>query len=492
MIKNIIWEIKKHKSKFYIILSLILLIGGVLVYFSFKTDLNLFKVSKSKFYLPKKEIVKNKDFQGEVFFNDSMHTSKLSDLITRSIDNSDSSIDMSIYSINNRIIVDFLNMAGKKGLDINLILDKSSKEKHERVFKDISGLNINYLGDPLNKTGDYMHNKFTIFDKDTNQEKLLFGSFNYTGLQEKYDPSFVLETKNQAIIQAFKEEYNLLSEGLRGYKKIRINEYKPFNSKIFYNNGWVEVWFSPGFRKNSLKQRLIELIESADKSIDIIIWRFTDEDVAIAILKKAKQGVKVKIITDDYYIWSNNSMLDRLVNWSDKKTKKNIEIVSDLYRTLDLNNQIKTNKDYFNPYIHQHTLIVDKKVTLSGTNNWTYNGFFKNDESIIISNADFWVNAFQNSFHKHYNDLRNQKLDLNVEENNLITIFGKKDFIGNKLSVYNEESEKNEVPKLCFTTIFDQVNFSFKIPDSCFQKHSIIYIIDNNNKVLGSNYLNLK
>jgi len=471
---------------------LILLIGGILVYFSFKTDLDLFKVFKNKFYVPKKEIIRNKYFQGEVLFNDSMNTSKFTDLITSSIDNSESSIDMCIYSIDNRKIVDFLDIAKKQGLNVNLILDKSHKEKHEQTFKDISGLDINYLGNPLDKTGDYMHDKFTIFDKGTSQEKLLFGSFNYTYLQEKYDPSFILKTKNQSIIQAFKEEYNLLSKGLRGHKKIKSSKYKPFNRKILYNNGWVEVWFSPGFRKNSLKQRLIDLIESADKNIDIIIWRFTDEDVASAILKKAKQGVKVKIITDDYYVWSNNSMLDRLVDWADKKTKKNVEIVSDLYKTLDLNNQIKIDRDYFNPYIHQHTLIVDKKIALSGTNNWGYNGFFKNDESIIISNADFWVNAFQDSFQKHYNDLRNQNLDLSIEDNNLITIFGEKDFIGNKLLVYNEESEKNKVPKICFKTIFNQANFSFKVPDNCFQKHSIIYIIDDNNKVLGSSYLNLK
>ena len=346
------------------------------------------------------------------------------------------------------------------------------------------------MGSDSNEEETYMHHKFVLFDKDTENSKLLFGSFNYTYLQEKFDPSFILETSDKYIISSFREEYDLMLSGVRGYQKIRDDIYKPFARKINYNNGFVEVWFSPGFKNNSVKQRMLDLIETAQENIDILIWRITDGDIIKKLIEKAQEGVQIRIITDDYYIWSNNSAFKNLArDLKNNPTGDNIDIVSDLYRTLNFHN-INYSKKYFNPYLHQHALIVDNHVVLSGTNNWSYNGFFRNDESIIVSDVFFWVDSFKSSFNYHYQKLKRQDLKLKIEEGMVYVLNGNEEFIDSKLLIYNEFSEIEKIPEICFEILIDKKNFSFELPPKCNQKYSLIFILDKNQEVLASTYLN--
>jgi phosphatidylserine/phosphatidylglycerophosphate/cardiolipin synthase-like enzyme len=491
MFKNIIWEIKrkgKYKKKIVLFFLILIFLCIILLYFSSK--FNFINYSENIPYLPKQEINVNDNFQGKLYFNDEINTSKFKNLILESIKNSQKTIDISIYSINMNEVVDALLVAPKRGIVVNIILDKSKKKQHDIVFNKSLDFNILEMGLGFGREETYMHHKFALFDKDTENSKLLFGSFNYTYLQEKYDPSFILETSNKDIINSFKEEYNLMLLGVGGYQKIREDVYKPFAKKINYNNGFVEIWFSPGFKKNSIKQRMLDLISEAKENIDIMIWRLTDDDIIRALYKKAQAGIKIRIISDDYYIWSNNSALKKLAeDLKDNSINNNMEIISDLYRTLNFHN-IRYFEKYFNPYLHHHTLIIDNDIVLSGTNNWSYNGFFRNDESILISDVDFWVNGFRLSFNYHYQELKNNNLNLEIKKNKITILDNNEYFIGAKLLIYNEFSEKERIPEKCYETLIDKENFSFDLNLECNQEHSLIFILDENQKVLASTYLN--
>jgi phosphatidylserine/phosphatidylglycerophosphate/cardiolipin synthase-like enzyme len=490
MLKNIIWEIKRKRKYKNIIISVFLtfiFLSLVLLYLSLKLN---FSYSENVFYLPKQEIHINEDFEGKLYFNDEINGSKFKDLILDSIKKAQKTIDVSVYSINMNEIAHALSVAQKKGIEVNIILDKSKKKQHDIVFDEDLDLNTLEMGSGYGREQTYMHHKFVLFDKDTENAKLLFGSFNYTYLQEKYDPSFILETRNKDIINSFGEENYLMLEGVRGYQKIQTDNYKPFAKKINYNNGFVEVWFSPGFKKNSIKQRMLDLIDSSRENIDILIWRLTDSDIVKKLIEKAREGVQVRIITDDYYVWSNNSALQRLTRDLKDNTVNNIEIISDLYRTLNFQNINYSKKNYFNPYLHQHALIIDNNIVLSGTNNWSYNGFFRNDESIMISDVPFWVDGFKSSFDYQYQELKKQDIELKTKEERVYILNGNKDFIGAKLLIYNEFSEIEKIPEKCFEILINKEDFSFDLPLECNQKHSLIFILDNNQEVLASTYLN--
>ncbi len=485
MLKNILSEFKNRRRR-----KKILKYTGIFIVSSFLLILISSKIHLIDFsfdaYHPKKDINIQKSFEGELFFNDEPETTIFSDLIISEINKAQKSIEIGIFSFNMYDVYYALIEAQKRGVEITIVLDQSRKLKYDNTFGQASIFDVSGVGGDIETSGDYMHHKFLIIDRGTENQTLLEGSFNYTTLQQKYDPSFILKTSDEEVIEAFSEEYDIIKDGDRGYKKLIEDSYKPFNSKIQYDNGFVEVWFGPGFKENSVKQRTLDLIEEANESIDIIIWRMTDDDIAKALFKKADSGVKVRILTDDYYIWSKDSAISTLFKEAIEKDLKNIEIVSDFRKTLSFQNEA----EYFNPYLHQHTMIIDDAIVLTGTNNWTYNGFFKNDESILVSDVDFFVKGFMDSFSTHYKDIKGEKIETSLSKN-ILTINIDENINKGKILIYNEISEIEKIPEICFETSLNTETNDYEIPEKCLNTNSLYILLNQKNNFVGSGYLYL-
>jgi len=491
MLKKIRYKLRKNKrfirKAIKIVLILIFTISA-LIYISSKID----HLSIETNIKAKEEITVDYDLHGDIYFNDTMNSNVFSNLIHKSIRDSKKSIEITMYSFDMFSVKRALERSKKNGIEVQCIFDKSKTEQHSRLFGANTPINIFEIGDTREEkakneeVGNFMHHKYSIFDRDQEDEKLLVGSFNYTTMQEKYDPSFIFNTKDKEIIQSFKNENDILLSGIRGHEKLYNTDYKPFNKKINYNNGFMELWFSPGIGDNSAKQKILDLIDSAEESIDIMIWRMTDQDISTALIKKAIDGIHIRLITDDFYIWSDKSSIVDIMNTASYNHINNIEIVSDFYKTLNLKNEINSNGNYFNPFLHQHTLIIDNKIALSGTNNWGYSGFFTNDEDILISNVNWWVKGFKKSFDDNYKIIRNKKLD--ISQNNNTYIINNEDLIGESLVIYNETSEDIKIPDICFETLIPNTRI-IEIPNECNINESIVFILDKDKNVIESNYL---
>ena len=400
MIKNILSEFKYRRRRRKIIrLTLAFLFVSIfLIILSSQTSKIEFDLET---YHPKIEKSVEINFDGEVYFNDEINTTVFTDLIVSQIESAKESIHIAMYSFDMQLVRDALVSAYDRGVDVTLVFDQSKKEQHDHVFADdLNKFKIFHIGGDIETSGDYMHHKFMIVDPETSHPSLLMGSLNYTRLQELYDPSFIMKTSDPDLIEAFNDEFELLTEDKRGYKKFREESFQPFSRNLTYNNGHVEAWFSPGFKSNSVKQRMLDLIEDAGTSIDIMIWRMTDEDIAKSLFIKASEGVNVRILTDDLFLLEKNSAIMHLYERVLFSNNQNIEIVSDFSRVDMLSNEnLGPN---FNPFLHQHTIIVDDLTVLTGTNNWSYNGFHKNDESVILTDVPNVVDAFIDSFNNHY------------------------------------------------------------------------------------------
>jgi phosphatidylserine/phosphatidylglycerophosphate/cardiolipin synthase-like enzyme len=130
---------------------------------------------------------------------------------------------------------------------------------------------------------------------------------------------------------------------------------------------------------------MIDLIEKSTKNIKILGWQINDRDIFNALSKKSLEGIKVVVLADDYYLWTDSSIINDLLYL--QKNNKNIEVVSDSYNNLLFylgvwENDPSLNFD-FNSFLHHHTLIIDDSIVVTGTNNWGLNGF------ILMTNL-FW------------------------------------------------------------------------------------------------------
>jgi phosphatidylserine/phosphatidylglycerophosphate/cardiolipin synthase-like enzyme len=430
--------------------------------------------------------VVDRDFAGQLLFNDVPGGRALSDRVRAAMKRARRTLEVTMYSIDMVKLRREMEAARARGVGVELVLERSKREQHARLLAGGRALPVREVGSAEEDSGGYMHHKHTVVDRGQPGQTLLVGSLNYTTAQERHDPSFLLETGDAEVVRTFADENDRLRRGVHGYRKLRSPGYQPLQRRLRYRNGFVELWFGPGFKQNSVKYRMLELIAAAQRSIKVVVWQMTDRDIARALVAAAEAGVEVTVITDDRYLWSSESAFPRMVDRIRRDQLADIEIVSDLLRTVDVRD-VNQRRGYFNPYIHQHTLIVDDRIVLSGSNNWTYNGFHRNDESVIVSDVPFWRDGFLASFATHYRELRGRRLSAALAGRTLV--LRDPGLRGHRLHIYREVSGIDRTPAVCFEAGITSADQRFELPEPCVSLQSVGFVLDQAGRVVASRYL---
>jgi phosphatidylserine/phosphatidylglycerophosphate/cardiolipin synthase-like enzyme len=131
---------------------------------------------------------------------------------------------------------------------------------------------------------------------------------------------------------------------------------------------------------------LISLINSAKTSVDMAIYSFTDANIANALIKDEKRGVKVKLMSDKEE--SANSYQKALL-----ATLKKSGI------------PIKINKH--SGVMHLKVTIVDNKTATTGSFNYTKAAETENDEVFVVLNNATVAKDFDSEFNTMWNDTKN-------------------------------------------------------------------------------------
>lgn len=387
---------KKNLSLFFVITFLIFILILFFV-FLFKFIGKENNIKKYFILSPAQEIELDYDFAADVYFNDNLGESIFSKEIIKAIDMGRERIEIAVYAINDTNIKSALNRALNRGVDIKVLVCAKGKNIHDVFFSDfdekIDRKDISFTSWQNDRTY-LMHHKFIIIDRGLPNQTLFFGSYNFTHLQEKYDPSFLIKTSDSHFVRIFGEEFDRINKGVHGSKK-KSEKINPFAARLKYSNGFIEIWFSPGSEESSVKNRMSELIKNTKLSIKMLTWLWTDRSLAFEILSKSND-VKISIITDEANLYQSSSVFKDVLRID--KTP-NIEIISDEKRQFEMQ---AMGEDALNSFLHQHTMIFDDNLVLTGTNNWSSAGFLYNDESIIISDIPFLVTAFLDSFKINY------------------------------------------------------------------------------------------
>lgn len=354
--------------------------------------------------------------QADLYFNDELGTTVFSDKIAEEINNAQKTLEIAVYSLKSPRLKEAIYAAYSRGVKITLVLDFRKKEIHDEVLSDLPrGIRRLDLGEERAGKTMLMHHKFAIIDRGETSQKLIFGSYNWTELQEKYDPSFVMISNNAELIKSFGREFERLARGESGPKKLSDKEFNPWDLSLSATGSNYEVWFSPGVRGNSLNNRIYNLLHSAKQEIRIMIWDFTDQGLANEIIARARNGVKVIIITDNRNFYNKSSVFQNLQAAKEKYNLSNLEIISDAPRGEEASrlNAAEANSatvqglasstvESLDPFLHYHLLIVDNQKIFFGTNNWSKAGAYYNDESAIVSDDQKIIQRFNQSFEYNY------------------------------------------------------------------------------------------
>lgn len=339
--------------------------------------------------------------QADVLFNHQPGEEVFSERIISEINKAHSSLEIAMYAFTSAAIKEAVFEADRRGVKVTIITDFRKQETHDAFFADApKSITRLHVGAETSGRTILMHHKFAIIDRGTEQQTLLFGAYNWTDLQEKYDPSFLMVSADAALVDSFGREFVRLQDGQSGPQKLLSEDYYPWDLQYQAGNYSTEVWFSPGKAGDGIENRMSSLVNSAQNELQIMIWDFTDKDLAVDLIRRARDGVKVTVITDTWNFYNKNSVFMYLLEAKERYRLDNFELITDEVggeKALMQLNEAELDEG-FDPFLHFHVMIADGDKVLFGTNNWSRAGGFYNDESIVVSAEPKIVNAFKDAF----------------------------------------------------------------------------------------------
>jgi len=141
----------------------------------------------------------------------------------------------------------------------------------------------------------------------------------------------------------------------------------------------VEVYFSLYDDPESI---IIKNIDNAKEFINIAMYAFTDREIAQAIIRAKDRGVDIKIYLDRSQVNAKYSKSRYFVN-------NGIEDIR-----ISSNNYI----------MHNKFAVIDNKVVITGSYNWTASAGERNDENLLVIDDKDVIEKYQNQFNNLWNN----------------------------------------------------------------------------------------
>jgi len=134
----------------------------------------------------------------------------------------------------------------------------------------------------------------------------------------------------------------------------------------------TEVYFS---LSDNPQKEIIKNINQAEAFINIAMYIFTDREIAIPLVKAHERGVKVRLYLDKDQVDYKYSQSRFLVQKG-----------------------IKTRISSNNYIMHNKFAIIDNRILLTGSYNWTFSANHRNDENLMVIDDPEIIEIFQNQF----------------------------------------------------------------------------------------------
>ena len=281
----------------------------------------------------------------------------IDEIMVSDIQSATKSIYLAIYEMTNDKFKNALIDAFQNGVNVVIMTDDDHKDDEDMV--DLKNAGIPVYDDDKSAL---MHNKFMILD-----EKILWsGSSNYTyyGFYRNNENDIRIEDEN--IAKYYKKQFDELIT-------------KNITPSVYLSSS-VDIYFSP---EDDFKDKLIDLIDSANSNIYFLIYAFTDKDIADALIRAYNRGVDVKGVFDEDFNSNQYSKYDYLKN-------------AGLDVKLDGNSFL----------LHDKVMIFDKKTVVTGSYNFTLSANNDNAENSLIIKSQTIYNKYEEEFEKIYEEAK--------------------------------------------------------------------------------------
>lgn len=428
---------------FYLLLFILLLASGCKS--NSVTTINLPQDKNIKVYFNYRDT-------GELKYTDDYRNvtrngDNLEAIVIQQIEQAESSIDVAIQELQLPEIAQALARQAEKGIVVRVILDNKysraissfstseitelpSRER-DRFLQYFQLIDIDNDGDlnpqeinnrdaliilenasiPLiDDTADgsrgsgLMHHKFIVIDGKT----VITGSTNFTlsgihgdlgNLDTRGNVNHLLVIDREELAQLFTEEFNYMWRD----REFGLSKKMRSPRSLSWDNTEITVQFSPVSSKQdwslSGNGLIGKTLNNANKTIDLALFVFSEQNLADILQDKQQQGIKIKTLIDRDFIFRYYSeALDMLgiAMLNNCKYEKNNNPWKNPIKTVGTANLVIGDK------LHHKIAVIDDNTIITGSQNWSAAANYNNDETVLIIENETVAKHFQQEFARLY------------------------------------------------------------------------------------------
>lgn len=272
------------------------------------------------------------------------------------------SIDVAAYSITLNSVRNALLNAHDRGVTVRIVMESTNMDSSDVQRLLEAGIPI--IGD--NRQG-LMHDKFMVIDRS----EVWLGSMNFTDSGTYDDNNNMIRVLSTKVAENYSVEFNeMFEENLFGPDVLAETP----NPTVTLDGTRVDTHFSPD---DHVLTAIYNLLSGAEESIYFLAFSFTSNELGEIVRTKAEDGLEIKGVMDKEQVASNTGT------------------EYDPFRQAGLDVRIDGNDGQ----MHHKVFIVDEKIVVLGSYNFSRSAEERNDENILIiynpQVAQFFMQEFQ-------------------------------------------------------------------------------------------------
>jgi phosphatidylserine/phosphatidylglycerophosphate/cardiolipin synthase-like enzyme len=299
----------------------------------------------------------------------SKHRGGLDTRLVALMDRAMTTLDVADYDFDLADVADAMARAARRGVRVRMVTDSDTLENTrndevQAAFKVLKEANIPIVPDGRQPI---MHNKFTVVDGEWVQ----MGSWNYT------DGDTYRLNNNLAIFHSPELAGNYTAEFEKMFVQKKFGPSKPKGvpRPILEIGGMrVENYFAA---EDGVAARIVEKINLAQRKVHFLAFSFTHDGIGQAMLARKRAGLEVQGVFETTGSNTPFSEYGRLK-----------EAGADVYQDG-------------NAYVmHHKVILLDDRVTIFGSFNFSDNADKDNDENLLIVDDPTFSGQFEQEYQR--------------------------------------------------------------------------------------------
>jgi len=278
----------------------------------------------------------------EVYFT---RRDKPFDVILHLIKSARDSIHVAVYDIGNIELASALVDARDRGVDVKVVTDE--RHARERATRYLIKKKIPVVFD---NRENFMHDKFAIVDG----KFVITGSANWTDNGLFFNDNDVVVIHSSNVASAYEKEFREM------FDMHLFGPESPSNTPCCFRLDSVrlEVYFAP---EDGVSRRIVQLIDDAEKTVHFMVFSFTSNRIAQAMIRAVNRGVRVEGIMEQRDLTNPHTQFKRL-------KEAGVDVVPDRNPRM----------------MHIKAIVIDSSIVITGSYNFSNNADRFNDENVVV------------------------------------------------------------------------------------------------------------